>query len=232
MSRTSLTELLRLASPPVAITFVDEVPPGVPHVSAVEPAGCGYWRRAAAGEVFFTTADDHKRCPVGAHTHNVTLSPAEQQELMGLVQTMVGLSYLKLEDVPQIPTRRTPLRLAVYAPLAAAPVPPDVVLVRGNAQQLMLLAEAAQAAGVAGTGAAMGRPTCAVIPEAINSARTAASFGCIGNRVYTGAGDTEAYFAIPGPQLGAIEESLAVIVRANQALDSFHRARAAATPPA
>ena len=156
MSQTSLTELLRLTSPPVAITFVDAVPPGVPHVSAVEPAGCGYWRRAAGGEVFYTVADDHKHCPVGAHTHNVPLSPAEQQELMGLVQTMVGLSYLKMEDVPQIPTRRTPLKVAVYAPLAAAPVPPDVVLVRGNPQQLMLLAEAAQAAGVAGTSATMG----------------------------------------------------------------------------
>ena len=88
---------------------------------------------------------------------------------MGLVETMVGLSYLKMEDVPQIPKRRTPLRVAVYAPLAAAPVPPDVVLVRGNARQLMLLAEAAQAAGAAGTGATMGRPTCAVLPEAINS---------------------------------------------------------------
>ena len=167
MSQTSLAELLSLASPPVAIAFVDAVPPGVPHVSAVEPAGCGYWRRAAAGEVFFTVADDHKRCAVGAHTHNVTLSPAEQQELMGLVQTMVGLSYLKMEDVPQIPTRKTALQVAVYAPLAAAPVPPDVVLVRGNARQLMLLAEAAQAAGVAGTGAAMGRPTCAVHHETL-----------------------------------------------------------------
>lgn len=151
MSHTSLTELLSLTSAPVAITFVGVPPPGVPHVSAVEPAGCGYWRRAAAGEVFFTVADDHKRCLVGAHTHNVTLSPAEKQEMMGLVQTMVGLSYLKMEDVPQIPTRKTALQVAVYAPLAAAPVPPDVVLVRGNARQLMLLAEAAQAAGVAGT---------------------------------------------------------------------------------
>ena len=79
MSRTSLAELLRLTSAPVAIAFVDAAPWGVPHVSAVEPAGCGYWRRAAAGEVFFTIADDHKRCPVGAHTHNVTLSPAEQR---------------------------------------------------------------------------------------------------------------------------------------------------------
>jgi uncharacterized protein (DUF169 family) len=232
MSRTSLTDLLHLTSAPVAIAFVDAAPPGVPHVSAAEPAGCGYWRRAAAGEVFFTLADDHKRCPVGAHTHNVPLSPAEQQELMGLVQTMVGLSYLKMEEVPLIPTRTTPLRVAVYAPLAAAPVPPDVVLVRGNAQQLMLLAEAAQAAGVAGSGAMMGRPTCAVLPEAINSARTAASFGCVGNRVYTGADDTDAYYAIPGPALALVEDKLAVIAVANQELEKFHRARAAAMPAA
>ncbi|MQA29827.1 MAG: hypothetical protein GEU82_08315 [Luteitalea sp.] len=232
MSRPSLTELLHLTSAPIAIAFVDAAPEGVPQVAAVEPAGCGYWRRAAAGEVFFTVADDHKRCPVGAHTHNVTLSPAERQELLGLVQTMVGLSYLKMEDVAQIPTRQTPLKVAVYAPLAATPVPPDVVLIRGNPRQLMLLVEAAQAAGVAGSGATMGRPTCAVLPEAINSARTAASFGCVGNRVYTGADDSEAYFAIPGPQLGAVEESLAIIVHANQELETFHRRRGASIAPA
>jgi uncharacterized protein (DUF169 family) len=226
MPTPSLTESLLLTSNPVAISFLDAPPPGVPHVSETEPAGCGYWRRAAAGEVFFTVADDHKRCPVGAHTHNVTLTQAEQQELMGLVETMVGLSYLTMEDVPRIPTRQTPLQVAVYAPLADAPVPPDVVLVRGNARQLMLLAEAALAAGVAGGSATMGRPTCAVLPEAINSGRTAASFGCVGNRVYTGADETEAYFAIPGPHLAALEEKLAVIVRANMELETFHRARA------
>jgi uncharacterized protein (DUF169 family) len=230
--QTSLTELLRLASAPVAITFVDSAPPGVRPVSGVEPASCGYWRRAAAGEVFYTVAEEHKGCPVGAHTHNVTLSASEQQELMGLVQTMAGLSYLRVEEVPQIPTRQTPLRVAVYAPLAAAPVPPDVVLVRGNARQLMLLAEAAQAAGVAGTQSAMGRPTCAVLPQAINSTHTAVSFGCIGNRVYTGADDSEAYFAIPGPQLDVVEDQLAVIVNANRELEKFHRARAEATPTA
>lgn len=226
MSPTSLAELLHLTSPPVAITFVDAAPSGVPHVATVEPAGCGYWRRATEGEVFYTVADDHKGCPVGAHTHNVTLSPAEQQQLMGLVQTMAGLSYLKMEDVASIPTRKTPLKVAVYAPLAAAPLPPDVVLVRGNASQLMLLAEAAQAADAAGAGPTMGRPTCAVLPQAINSGRTAASFGCIGNRVYTGADDTEAYFAVPGAQLSAVEKNLAAIVRANQELEKFHRARA------
>jgi uncharacterized protein (DUF169 family) len=72
----------------------------------------------------------------------------------------------------------------------------------------------------------MGRPTCAVLPEAINSDLTSASFGCIGNRVYTGAGENDAYFAIPGSKLKAVEDSLAVIVRANQELEKFHRARA------
>lgn len=226
MSPSRLSSLLGLKSPPVAITFVDQPPPGVPHVSEVAAAGCGYWRKAADGASFFTLADDHKRCPIGAHTHNVPLSPSEQQELMGMVQTMVGLSYLKMEEVPQIPTRKTPLRVAVYAPLGDAPLPPDVVLLRGNARQLMLLAEAAQAAGIAGSDAAMGRPTCAVLPQAINSGRTAISFGCAGNRVYTGADDNEAYFAIPGAQLQALEDTLDTIVKANNALEQFHRDRA------
>jgi uncharacterized protein (DUF169 family) len=227
VSQTTLTDLLQLTSPPVAIAFVDSPPVGVPRVNASEPAGCGYWRRAASGETFFTVADDHKRCPVGAHTHNVPMSEAEQGELMGLVQTMVDLSYLKMAEIPNIPTRKTPMQVAVYSPLADAPVTPDVVLVRGNPRQLMLLAEAAQAAGVAADGATMGRPTCAVIPAAINADRTAASFGCVGNRVYTGAGEGDAYYAIPGSKLEAVAAQLATIVRANDALEAFHRGRMA-----
>jgi uncharacterized protein (DUF169 family) len=224
---TALETLLGLSSKPIAISFRETAPAGIPHVASREPAGCGYWRRAAAGEVFYTDADDHKLCPVGAHTHNVTLSPAEADQLQGLIGTMVGLEYLTMDDVARIPRRAQPFGVAVYSPLDRAPLSPDVVLVRGNARQLMLLAEAAQSAGVAGTMPAMGRPTCAVLPEAINSGRTAASFGCIGNRVYTGAGDDEAYFAIPGGQLAAVERRLEVIARANSELEKFHRARLA-----
>ena len=228
MSENALAELLQLETPPVAIAFVDTPPAGVARVSTPEPAGCGYWRRAAAGEVFFTTADDHKRCPVGAHTHHVPLTASEQDELMELVKTMVNLSYLRMEDVPKIARRSTPLQTVVYAPLRLAPIRPDVVLVRGNSRQLMLLAEAAEHAGVAGSTPAMGRPTCAVVPESINVSRTAVSFGCVGNRVYTGASDGDSYFAIPGEHLAAVERSLATIVRANRELEKFHRARAAA----
>jgi uncharacterized protein (DUF169 family) len=225
MSQNSLAELLRLRTPPIAIAFVDSPPASVARVNAPDPAGCGYWRRAAAGEVFFTLADDHKRCPVGAHTHHVPLTSSEQAELMGLVNTMVGLSYLKMEDVPKIPRRSTPLRVAVYGPLSRLPIPADVVLVRGTARQLMLLAEAAEHAGIAGASPAMGRPTCAALPEAMNASRTAISFGCVGNRVYTGAADEEAYFAIPGQHIAAIERSLATIIRANEVLQDFHQSR-------
>jgi uncharacterized protein (DUF169 family) len=225
MAESSITELLQLTSTPVAIAFVENVPHGIARVSVAEPASCGYWRRAAAGEVFFTVADDHKRCPVGAHTHHVPLSESEQDELMQLVTTMVDLSYLKMADVAKIARRATPLRAAVYSPLSTAPVAPDVVLVRGNAKQLMLLAEAAQCAGVSGDTPPMGRPTCAVLPEAVNSDRTAVSFGCVGNRVYTGAGDSDGYFAIPGSHLEAVEKSLAVVVNANRELEKFHQAR-------
>lgn len=223
---SELQQLLNLSAPPVAISFRPSAPVGVSRVAASEPAGCGYWKRAAAGEVFYTTADDHKRCPVGAHTHNVPLSPTEAKELEGLVKTMVDLEYLSMDEVPSIPTRKEPFGVAVYAPVDRAPAPADVVLVRGNARQLMLLAEAAQAAGVSAATPTMGRPTCALLPQAINQRAAGASFGCIGNRVYTALADDEAYFAIPGSAVGAVEERLRAIVHANRELEKFHRARA------
>jgi uncharacterized protein (DUF169 family) len=223
---SDLQQLLDLPSSPVAITFRPTAPTGVAHVAQPEPAGCGYWRRAAAGEVFYTDADDHKKCPVGAHTHNVKMSAAEQQELEGLVKTMVGLEYLSMDEVPSIPTRQEPFGVAVYAPLDRAPLPPDVVLVRGNARQLMLLNEAATAAGVNGQTPTMGRPTCALLPAAIHARQAGASLGCIGNRVYTALGDTEAYFAIPGAAVADVEAKLRTIVHANAELEKFHRSRA------
>lgn len=223
----NLQHLLQTKTTPVAVAFREEAPAEVPRIGTAQPAGCGYWRVAAEqGQVFFTEAADHFGCPIGAHTHGVSMPAEVGKQLEGLITTMVGLNYLKMADIPQIPQRKAPFGVAVYAPLAAAPCDPDVVLVRGNARQMMLLAEAAQASGTAGDGATLGRPTCAVLPQAIATGKTASSFGCVGNRVYTGAGDDEAYFAIPGPHLETVVSSLATIVTANQALETFHRARA------
>jgi uncharacterized protein (DUF169 family) len=140
---------------------------------------------------------------------------------------MFDLGYLRPQEVAGIPRRGGNFGVAVYAPLAEAPVEPDVVLLCGNARQVMLLAEAAQAAGIgAGTGL-MGRPTCAAIPEALRSQTGVASLGCIGNRVYTGMRDDELYFALPGKHLAALTEKLATIVHANQELEKYHQHRKA-----
>jgi uncharacterized protein (DUF169 family) len=223
----SLTELLGLTSPPVAISFVAQAPAGVPHAAQPAPASCSYWARAAAGEVFATDAADHQGCPIGAHTHGVPLQPATAAELGQLVQIMVKLEYLGEAEVPRIPTRKGPFGAAVYAPLAQAPLPPDVVVVRGEARRVMVLAEAARAAGVDAEGQVMGRPACAMLPQAMDSARGQLSLGCIGNRVYTELGDGEIYYALPGSKLQAVLERLAVVAAANRELEQLHRERKA-----
>ena len=91
----------------------------------------------------------------------------------------------------------------------------------------MLLAEASQAVGIAGGGATMGRPTCSILPESLQSRRATASFGCIGNRVYTGLGDDEGYYAIPGGNIAEVVARLGTIIEANRRLQDFHRERAA-----
>jgi uncharacterized protein (DUF169 family) len=228
---TKIQEILGLKVPAVAIAFRDTAPEGIPRVTAPAPAGCGYWKLAAEGKTFYTEASDHYGCPVGAHTHGVDLPPQVATELNGLVQTMVGMQYLSMEEIPIIPHRQDPFHVAVYAPLTQATFTPDVVLVRGTVKQLMLLAEAAQAAGVAGGSATMGRPTCAVLPESLQSNQAATSFGCIGNRVYTGLGDDEGYYAIPGSKVAAVVQKLAIIIEANRQLEVFHRSRVGTVPP-
>jgi uncharacterized protein (DUF169 family) len=224
-SSRTLESLLGLGSPPIAIAFRDRAPEGVERIAPRALAGCGYWTLASSGKVFYTEAADHYGCPIGMHTHNVEMPAASADELRGLIGTMVQIGYLRESDIPQIPHRTEPFGVAVYAPLAASPCAPDLVLLRGNARQMMLVAEAAQSAGVAGTRPALGRPTCAVLPDAIASQRTSVSFGCVGNRVYTGLPDDEAYVALPASRLEEVLSALLVIVKANETLRAFHLGR-------
>ena len=220
-----LQELLQLRTAPVAIAFQDAPPDNLPRMAVAAPSSCTFWKRAAEGRAFYTEVSDHYNCPIGAYTHGVDLPPTQTKELQGVVETMIQLSYLRPEEVPGIPRRRGKFGVALYAPLATAPFEPEVVLVCGNAKQIMLLTEAAQAAGVGTEAPLMGRPTCAAIPTVLQSKRSAASLGCIGNRVYTEMGDDELYFALPGNQVGRVVEKLAAIVNANRELQKYHRAR-------
>jgi len=217
---------LGLSSAPVAIGFMATPPFDLPRMSRPAPASCSYWKEASEGQSFYTTADDHQNCPVGAFTHGVQLSPAKIAELDALVGTMIELKYLGAGEVPQLPHRTSPLQIAAYAPIALATFVPDVVVFRGNVRQIMLLSEAARAAGVFEQGTVMGRPACSMLPMAAQSRSGVASVGCIGNRVYTGLGDEEMYLTIPGESLDALLAKLDTVLNANSALESFHRERA------
>ena len=221
-----LLGLLDLRQVPLAVSFVDEPPAGVPRIDAAAPSGCSYWKLAADGRVFYTAASDHFGCPVGAHTHGVELPATQQAELTGLMTTMIELGYLRESEIAGIPRRTAPFRYAVYAPWDLSPCEPDVILVRGNTRQVMLLTEAARAAGVGDTGQLMGRPTYSMIPAVMDAGQVAASLGCIGNRVYTGLGDDELFAAIPGPRAAQVIRQLHTILNANRQLEAYHRQRA------
>ncbi len=226
----SFQELLGLAFPPIAIAFRPAPPAGVPRVDAAGPSGCSYWKLAAEGKSFYTEAADHYNCPIGAHTHGVDLPAATAAELEGLVTAMVGLQYLKAHEVPEIPRRSSPFGVAIYGPFPQAPFAPDMVLVRGRAKQVMLVTEAARMAGIGSEITAQLRPTCAMLPETMQTGRASISLGCIGNRVYTGLGDDELYVAIPGQKVSEVVSNLGTIIAANRELEGFHQSRKTARP--
>lgn len=224
-----LQDLLQLRTAPVALAFQDAPPANLPRMADAAPSGCTFWKRAAGGQAFYTEESDHYNCPIGAYTHGIDLPPMQAKELHGVLNTMIELSYLRPQEVPGIPRRQGKYGVTLYAPLATAPFEPEVVVVCGNAKQIMLLAEAAQAAGAGAEAPLMGRPTCAAIPMVLQTGRSAASLGCIGNRVYAQMSDDELYLALPGSQLDRVVEKLAAIIHANCELEKYHRVKLATT---
>ena len=177
-------------------------------------------------EQTLTNALDLRRRPVAISFADA--APAGTPRLQGTLtlSLMAGIGYIKMTEVPAIPRLPQPPKVIVYAPLADAPVAPDVVVLSGRPSKLMLLHEAAGQAGV-NTTPLLGRPTCMAVPAA-RSGGVASSLGCIGNRVYTDVADDEFYSVIAGADLDGVAEALATIVSANQTLAAYHGERRAA----
>jgi uncharacterized protein (DUF169 family) len=217
-------ERLGLQRRPVAVAFLDAPPAGVTKFTGSEPSGCSFWRLAMDGRVFYTVPADHYNCAVGSHTHNIPLPPERAPELEQTLGLMTQIGYLKMEEVPGIPRLVKTPGAIVYAPLGDTPVDPDVVVFIGLPGRLMLLQEAAIRAGVGARVPFLGRPTCMALPAAM-AGGAVASTGCIGNRVYTGAGDGELYVAVPGRDVARVTDEIATIAQANATLADYHRGR-------
>jgi len=220
----NLTEALQLAQAPVAICLTDSLPPGVDLWTGRSPAGCFFWQEAST-HVFATTAADHSLCSIGQYTHNLDMTAANGKDLGDALKVFADLGYVREQDIPQIPVLASKPKFVVYGPLADIPVEPDVVLLFVRADQTLILSEAAQQLE-GGLPPAMGRPACAIIPQARNSGRSALSLGCCGARAYLDVLSADvALYAIPGTALSVFAERITALSKANTILTKFHQIR-------
>ena len=222
----TLTQSLALTQPPIAICLLDELPAGVDLWSGAAPAGCRFWQEAAT-RVFATAPADHANCAIGQYTHNLSMTPASQQDLGDALRIFDSLSYVREQDIALIPVLQSQPKYVLYGPLDSVPAAPDVVLLFVKADQTLILSEASwQVEG--GMPPAMGRPACAVIPQAANSARSALSLGCCGARAYLDVlSEDVALYALPGRGLEELTERIEALASANVTLTKFHQLRRA-----
>jgi uncharacterized protein (DUF169 family) len=206
-----LSDALALSAPPIAITFSDESPDGVAPFAAPMPepfadgrtgrvpAGCVFWMKAVE-RTFSTTAEDHGNCSVGSLTHGFkTLDEvAGNSDVAALLDT----GWVTVHAVPQIPTVRDKPGTVTYGPLGDTSVDPDVVLLRINAKQLMVLHDAIPALRVEG------KPQCHIVAIAKEEGEPAASVGCALSRVRTGMSAHEMTCTIPGRALAGVVETI------------------------
>jgi len=219
-----ISSVLGIKRRPVAITFRETPPMDVQKFIGTEPSGCSFWRIAMEGRTFYTIPSDHYNCPIGSYTHHIPLPQGRADELEKTLSFMMGIGYIKMEEVPQIPVLPQTPGVVVYAPLGETPVEPDLVLFLGPPGRMMHLHEAALNAGVGTQVPLFGRPTCMALPAAL-AGGVIASTGCIGNRVYTNAGEDELYVVVPGKALSKIAEAVQTILTANATLSQYHLER-------
>ncbi len=209
----ALSSALNLASPPLAISFSDAPPAGVPAFDAPMPApvpdgrtgrvpaGCVFWVKAA-DRTFSTVAADHGNCSVGSMTHG--FKTLDEVAGNSDVAALLDSGWVTMDVVPEIPVVREKPGAVTYGPLAETPVDPDVVFVRLNAKQLMVLSDAVPGLRIEG------KPQCHIVAVAKEEGEIAASVGCALSRVRTGMSANEMTCAIPASKL---EEVVAAIQR-------------------
>jgi uncharacterized protein (DUF169 family) len=218
-----ITSMLHLETPPVALAFVEAPPAGVKSFADTVPSACTLWRRAET-EVFYAGATAHHNCLVGAMVLGFELAEEQRQELMGLVGTMCGCSYLSPDEPGRIPTVKKKKSGIVYGPLQDFPLEPDLILMWLTPQQAMLYSEATGTSSWTGSSptSALGRPACSALPTALEQERSTLSLGCMGMRTFTEIDDDRMLAVLPGKQGREFLDRLGPAVAANDAMQSFY----------
>jgi len=219
-----LDSLLKLQSPPLAISFSQSAPEGVsrfdgPMPEPMEdgrtgkvPAGCVFWIEAAS-KTFTTEPEDHGNCSVGSLTHG--LKTLEDVAGNSDVAALLESGWVTLDIVPHIPVVKERPAFITYGPLAETASDPDVVFLRLNAKQVMVLHDAMPNLRFEG------KPQCHIIPIAKEQNDVAVSVGCMLSRVRTSLPNGEMTCAIPSSRLAEVIERLKAAAPADTAVAAY-----------
>ena len=206
---SALSSKLKLQATPIGITFSNDFQ-GVPPFEGPTPApmpdgrtgkvpaGCVFWMKAT-DRTFSTVAEDHGNCSVGSLTHG--LKTMDEVAGNSDVAALLDSGWVTMDVVPQIPVVKTKYRYITYGPLVESS-DPDVVVVRLNATQLMVLHDAIPGLRFEG------KPQCHIVAIAKEQGEIAASVGCMLSRIRTGMSPSEVTCAIPASKLGDVIEAL------------------------
>ncbi len=221
---TALSEALKLAEPPIAITFTAEQPTAIPAFddpmpepaadgrTGRVPAGCAFWVHGTR-RTFATVPADHGNCNVGSLTHGLRSldEAAEGQDVAALVDA----GWVTPDMFPAIPTVRERPGAITYGPLAETTIEPDVVFLRISPKQAMMLHAAVPDLRFEG------KPQCHIVPIAKEEGQVAVSVGCMLSRVRTGMATSELTCAIPAARLMDVADALAQVRKADDAVARY-----------
>ncbi len=203
-----LTAALHPLAAPIAISFLDALPDDVPAFDAPMPeptadgrtgrvaAGCVFWMHAPE-RTFSTVAEDHANCSVGSYTHG--LLSLEEAATHADIGVLVESGWVTPEVFPTIPAVTKRPAAITYGPLAETE-DPSVILLRLNAQAMMVMTDALPDLRIEG------KPQCHIIAVAHEQHRVAASVGCALSRARTGMGANALTCAIPAALAAEVTE--------------------------
>jgi uncharacterized protein (DUF169 family) len=219
-----LNRELGLKHPATAITFSHEAPLGATRYEGEVPdptpdgrsgkvaAGCVFWGKAV-DKTFATRPEDHYNCSVGSVTHG--LKTLEEVMDKGDVQAVVEVGWVSAEEAMQLPFVKERPSYITYGPLAETSIDPDVILLRVNAFQAMVIHDGF------GDTVFVGKPQCHIIPISKEQGKLAISTGCMLSRVRTGMSPDEMTCTIPSERLEEVVERLKARREANAAVAAY-----------
>ena len=145
---------------------------------------------------FATIAEDHGNCSVGSFTHG--FKSFAEAAAGADVAALLACEWVTAEAASRIPAIQERPGAVLYGPLAEAAFAPDVVFLRLNGKQLMLVNDAWPELRFEG------KPQCHIIPIAREEGAVAVSSGCMLSRVRTGMPNNEVTCAVPAIKLAEL----------------------------